>query len=321
MENLYINIGSLIVGVLTLICAARHLVEGLVGLAARLAVTPFVLAMLIISIDLEEFAPAVMGAYQHLTALAFGSILGTVIFLIFLALGSAAALFPITHPDFPLKYVWMLGGVILLVFLLAFDGEISRADGFIVLGVYGAFMAYLITDLRRTRAAKEEIEEAEEEVEKIIRKPAWHCPLRLAGGLAGLVVGALLAIKGVRAVLIWTGIGETILGLTLLAIAANSVELVEAIIPAQKGHPEVVIGNVVGSSFFQLLFTLGICALIRPLAVEAVALDYFFPAVALSWLILLIIVWRGHTPRWGGISLMALYVLFVVGAVRLGLKI
>lgn len=321
MTNLYTNIGFLVAGTLILIYAAKYLVEGLIGLAARLSVTPFVLAMLIISIDLEEFAPAVIGSYQNLTALSFGSILGTVIFLIFLALGTAAALFPIRHPDFPLKYIWMLGGVLLLVFLLSWDGVISRPDGFIVLAVYGLFMAYLITDLRKTRAAREEIEEAEEEVAKILKEPAWRFPLMLLGGLLGLVVGALLVIQGVKAVLVWTGIGETVLGLTLLAIAANSVELVEAVIPAQKGHPEVVIGNVAGSSFFQLLFTLGICALIRPLKVEPMALKYFIPATALSWLIFLVIVWRGHTPRWVGLILMVLYVIFVVGTVILGLPV
>jgi len=321
MTGMYLDIGILIIGVLFLIFAAKYLVEGLIGIAARLAVPPFILAMVIISIDLEEFAPAVIGSYQHLTALAFGSILGTVVFLILLALGSAAALFPIRHPDFPIKYIWLLGGVILLVFLLSWDGEISRPDGLIVLGAYAAFMAYLITDLRRTRAAKEEIEEAEEEVAEILKKPKWFFPLMFVGGLIGLVIGALLVIHGVKAVLVMTGIDETILGLTLLAIAANSVELVEAIIPAQKGHPEVVIGNVAGSSFFQMLFTLGICALIRPMTVEAVALEYFFPAVGLSWLIFLLIVWWGRTPRWLGVGLMSLYVLFVAGVIMLGLRI
>ncbi|MCK7494222.1 MAG: hypothetical protein MZW92_25675 [Comamonadaceae bacterium] len=113
---------------------------------------------------------------------------------------------------------------------------------------------------------------------------------------------------------------ETILGLTLLAIAANSVELVEAIIPAKQGHPEVVIGNVAGSSFFQLLFTLGICALINPLQVGDTAIKYFLPAVVASWLILLIIVWHRQTPRWVGIGLMSLYVLFVAGAVLMGMR-
>ncbi len=321
MDNLLINLVILAVGVIILVFAAKYLVEGLVGIAARLAVPPFILAMLIISIDLEEFAPAVIGSWQNLTALSFGSILGTVVFLIFLALGTAAALFPIRHPDFPLKYIGMLGGVILLVFVLAFDGRISRTDGVIALVLYGAFVTYLMVDLRRTRAAREEIEEAEEEVQKILKDPPWHFPLMFVGGLVGLVVGALLVIQGVKVVLGVTGLGETILGLTLLAIAANSVELVEAIIPAQKGHPEVVIGNVAGSSFFQLLFTLGICALVRPLTVEPIALKYFIPATALSWLILMLIVWRGRTPRWLGVVLMGLYAVFVAGSVMLGFRL
>ncbi len=109
--------------------------------------------------------------------------------------------------------------------------------------------------------------------------------------------------------------------LTLFAIAANSVELVEAIIPAKQGHPEVVIGNVAGSSFFQLLFTLGICAWIRPMQVSTLAIDYFIPAVAVSWLILMILVWHRRTPRWIGLTLMASYVVFVLGAVMLGMSI
>ncbi|MCX8027546.1 MAG: hypothetical protein N3A62_06805 [Thermodesulfovibrionales bacterium] len=316
-----IDIGGLIVGVVILIFAAKYLVEGLIGIAARLAVAPFILAMLIISIDLEEFAPAVIGSYQHLTALSYGSILGTVVFLILLALGTAAFLFPIKHPDFPIKYVWMLGGAILLVFILSIDGEVSRLDGIITIAVYFVFIVYLIYDMRKTRAAKEEIEEAESSVEKIIREPSWRFPIMFIGGLIGLVVGAILVINGTKAVLIWTGIEETILGLTLLAIAANSVELVEAIIPAKQGHPEVVIGNVAGSSFFQLLFTLGICALINPIQVSKIAIQYFIPAVVISWLVLLIIVWHRQTPRWVGLALMSLYCVFVVSAVVLGLKL
>lgn len=316
-----VDIFALLGGVIILIFAAKYLVEGLIGTASRLAVPPFILAMLIISIDLEEFAPAVIGSYQHLTALSYGSILGTVIFLILLALGSAAALFPIRHPDFPVKYIWLLGGAIALVFGLSLDGEVSRTDGIITLAAYLAFMVYLVRDMRRTRAAKEEIEEAEGAVAGIVKAPSWRFPLMLVAGLVGLVVGALLVIKGTKAVLHWSGIEETILGLTLLAIAANSVELVEAIIPAKQGHPEVVIGNVAGSSFFQLLFTLGICALINPLQVNQMAITYFFPAVAMSWLILLILVWHRRTSRWVGLGLMTLYGLFVVGAVMMGMSV
>ncbi|MCK7494220.1 MAG: hypothetical protein MZW92_25665 [Comamonadaceae bacterium] len=66
------DIAALLGGVIILIFAAKYPVEGLIGIASRLAVPPFILAMLIISIDLEEFAPAVIGSYQHLTALSTG---------------------------------------------------------------------------------------------------------------------------------------------------------------------------------------------------------------------------------------------------------
>ena len=134
------------------------------------------------------------------------------------------------------------------------------------------------------------------------------------------MIGAVLVIQGVKTVLQWWGISQTILGVTLLAIAANSVELVEAIVPAKKGLPEVVIGNVTGSSIFQLLFTVGIAAIIRPLEVERLALIFIFPAVALAWLILLMVVIRGRTERAAGIGLMALYVLFVIVTAFIGFR-
>ncbi len=314
-----IEVLALVAGVVILIYAAKFLIEGLIGISARLAVPPFILAMLIISIDLEEFAPAVIGSWKELAALSYGSILGTVVFLILLALGSAAALFPIRHPDFPLRYIALLGAALALVWLLSLDGLVSTADGVVCLCAYVLFLVYLIRDMRRTRAARKEIEEAEGEVGKIIREPFWRSPLLFVLGLIGLVGGALLVIHGTEAVLRWSGIEQTVLGLTLLAIAANSVELVEAIVPAKQGLPEVVIGNVAGSSFFQLLFTLGICALIHPLPVGTTALRYFLPAVAVSWGFLFLIVRFGRTPRWVGMVLVLLYVAFAAGAIGIGL--
>jgi len=317
----FLNIGALVLGTLILIYAAKYLVSGLVGMSARLAVPPFILAMLIISIDLEEFAPAVIGAQQQLTALSYASVLGTVIFLVLLALGSAAAIYPIKHPDFPVKYIFIMGGFIALNLIFAFDGTVSSAEGFVCIAVYLLWMIYLIMDLRRNQAAKVEIEEAEDEVKEILKKQPWHFPALFIAGLIGLVIGALLVIQGVKTVLQWWGVSQTILGVTLLAIAANSVELVEAIIPAKKGLPEVVIGNVTGSSIFQILFTVGIAAVIRPLQVEREALTFVFPAVIIAWLLLLTVVLRGRTERALGVGFMVLYLVFVIATVILGLTL
>lgn len=110
------------------------------------------------------------------------------------------------------------------------------------------------------------------------------------------------------------------MGVTVLAIAANSVELVEAVIPAQRGLSEVVIGNVIGSAVFQILFTTGFAALIRPLQVEPVALTLLAPAVLLSWGLLAVVVLRKRLRRAGGIGLIVLYLGFVAVSLTIGMR-
>ncbi len=129
-----------------------------------------------------------------------GGILGTVVFLVLLA-PSAAAIFLIEHPDFTIKYIWLLGGAILLAFIFSLDGEVSRIDGTITRAAYVAFMVYLVRDLWRTSAAREEIEEGEAEVGKIIKEPERRFPLMFPGGLVGLVIGALPVTRRTKVVL------------------------------------------------------------------------------------------------------------------------
>lgn len=170
--TLLLDLGLVLLGTVLLIFAAKYLLEGLIGVSAAFAVPTFILAMLVISIDLEVFAPAVVGSYQDFTALSYGSILGTVVFLIGLALGTAAAIYPITRVDFPPRYVVLLGAALVANLLFAFDGTIQTWEGLLSIALYVAYLIYLIVDLGRTRAAPTEITEAEAEVAECV---ASHC--------------------------------------------------------------------------------------------------------------------------------------------------
>lgn len=303
--------GLIALSVIALVYAAKWLVDGLIGAAAQLAVPTFILSMLVISIDLEVFAPVVIGSAQDLTALSYGAVLGTVIFLIALALGSAALVYPIQKVDFPWRYGVVLGALLLLHLMIGGDGVISGGEGMLLIALYALYMLVLITDLRRAQSAQAEIEEASAEVREMVGKPARVYALYIGGGLVGLVVGGLLAVLGVGALLNILGLTETILGVTLLAITANAVELVEAIIPAQRGLPEVVVGNVIGSAVFQLLFTTGIAALLRPLSVEPIVQTLIMPVTLIAWLCLMLVIVRGRASRRTGGLLILVYVIFV----------
>lgn len=318
--TLLLDLGLVLLGTVLLIFAAKYLLEGLIGVSAAFAVPTFILAMLVISIDLEVFAPAVVGSYQDFTALSYGSILGTVVFLIGLALGTAAAIYPITRVDFPPRYVVLLGAALVSNLLFAFDGTIQTWEGLLSIALYVAYLVYLIVDLGRTRAAPTEITEAEGEVAEVRGKPLPVYLLWIGAGLLALVGGGIIVVQGVSGLLQVWGITETIMGVTVLAIAANSVELVEAVIPAQRGLSEVVIGNVIGSAIFQILFTTGVAALIRPLQVEPVALNLLAPAVLLSWGLLAVVVLRKRLRRVEGIGLIVLYLGFVAVSLTIGMR-
>jgi len=319
--SLLLDLGLVLGSTLLLLFGAKYLVEGLIGVSSAFAVPTFALAMLVISIDLEVFAPAVIGSYQGLTAFSYGGILGTVVFLIAFAMGTAAAVCPITRVDFPRGYVLLLGAALVANLLFALDGTITALEGLFSIGLYLLYVVSLIVYLWRTRVTLTEIAEAEAEVTDVLGQPLWVYLVWLGGGLLALVGGGIAVVQGSSGLLDAWGISETIMGVTILAIVANSAELVEAVIPAQRGLSEVVIGNVVGSAVFQILFTTGFAALIRPLSVEPIVMLWVVPIVLLSWGILAGVVLRQRLTRVEGIGLIGLYLLLVAVSFMLGINI
>ena len=110
-------------------------------------------------------------------------------------------------------------------------------------------------------------ETEDDEAEDLLTIPKMLTLLVL--GFAGLVLGADLMVEGGTALAIDLGISERIIGLTIVAIGTSLPELAASITAARKGHPELAIGNVIGSCLFNLAFVLGAAALINPLTVAA----------------------------------------------------
>ena len=86
-------------------------------------------------------------------------------------------------------------------------------------------------------------------------------------GLALLVAGGELLVRGASRLARRLGVTELVIGLTVVAFGTSSPELVVSILAAVEGKSEIAVGNVVGSNIFNVLFILGLAALIRPLVV------------------------------------------------------
>jgi cation:H+ antiporter len=92
--------------------------------------------------------------------------------------------------------------------------------------------------------------------------------LLFAAGLAALVVGANLLVRGASKLALSLGISPLVVGLTVVAFGTSSPEMAVSAGAVLDGQTDIAVGNVVGSNIFNVLFILGVSALIVPLVVD-----------------------------------------------------
>ena len=97
----------------------------------------------------------------------------------------------------------------------------------------------------------------------------WLLALMIAGGLAAAIQGARLLVDGASQLASAAGMSEAVIGLTIVAVGTSLPELIACLVAVWKRHPEVALGNVVGSNIYNVLGILGITAVVHPLEVPA----------------------------------------------------
>ena len=89
--------------------------------------------------------------------------------------------------------------------------------------------------------------------------------LFIVGGAIMIVLGSNFAVDGAKEIAALFGMSERLIGLTVIAIGTSLPELVTSVMAARKGNADIAIGNVVGSNLFNVLFIIGLTAMIRPM--------------------------------------------------------
>src|SRR6056297_639645 len=139
--------------------------------------------------------------------------------------------------------------------------------------------------------------------------------LPIAGGLALLVIGGDLLVRGAVRVAERLGISPLVIGLTLVGFGTSMPELVTSVQAGLSGSPGIAFGNVVGSNIANILLIAGISALICPIIVARSALRrdavvMLFVAVAFAGLALLLPM--GRMVGAGFVALLIGYIWFVI---------
>jgi cation:H+ antiporter len=140
--------------------------------------------------------------------------------------------------------------------------------------------------------------------------------LLFALGLASLVAGASLLVRGASKLALSLGISPLVVGLTIVAFGTSAPEVAVSVGAVLDGKTDLAIGNVVGSNIFNVLFILGASALIAPLVVNVQLIRQEVP-VMIGASLLLLVLGLDHTLGFGESALLfSLLIVYTVYLVR-----
>lgn len=267
----FITILLIIGGLALLAIGAEGLVRGSSSVALRMGITPLVVGLTIVAFGTgsPELVVSVGSALNNNSGLALGNVIGSNISNIALILGIAAVIKPlsvraeIVRRETPIMIV-----ITGLLWLLLYDGELSRFDGAIL--TIGAFAYTFLTYYLSKQKQKKEVEEEFEEAYEQPKGSVWKDVVFIITGLALLILGAHFLLEGAVTIAKYFGLSEVVIGLTIVAIGTSLPELATSAIAAKKGEADVALGNAIGSNVLNILAVLGITALIQPISLAGV---------------------------------------------------
>ncbi len=136
--------------------------------------------------------------------------------------------------------------------------------------------------------------------------------LLFIAGLAALVVGANLLVHGASKLALSFGVSPLVVGLTVVALGTSTPEMAVSVGAVLNGKSDMAVGNVVGSNIFNVLFILGISALITPLVVNLQLIRQEVPSMIGASLLLLSLSIDSRLSLSDGVLLLALLVAYIV---------
>jgi len=300
-------------GLAVLLLGAELLVRGASRLAASLGVAPLVVGLTVVAYGTSapELAVSVRAGLAGRAGLALGNVLGSNLFNILFILGAASLLVPLdisrqlVRLDVPLMVA-----VSALAYVLGFDGTLGRGDGLVLLGLAVLYTTFQVAAARGGREPGARTTADRDEARR------WPVQAGLiAVGLGLLVLGSGWLVQGAVAAARWMGVGETLIGLTIVAAGTSLPEVATSLVAGARGQRDLATGNVVGSNIFNLLVVLGAAAAVSRggLPVPAHALRFDFPVVLAAAFACLPIFFTGHRiARWEGALFLAYYVAYVL---------
>ncbi len=292
-------------GFIMLAKGADKFVEGAAGIASRFGIPQLVIGLTIVAMGTSapEAAVSLAAAFKGNADITIGNIVGSNILNIWIILGLAAAITPllVARSTIRLEIPFMIAITTLLGYQ-GLDGTITLMDGIILLALFVLYLAYLYN-----MAKKNKVNESAQEYSH----PLSHCLVWTAAGLALIILGSNVTVNAATAIAAYIGLSQRFIGLTIVALGTSLPELFTSVAAARKGNADIAIGNIVGSNIFNILFVIGLSALIIDIPFAAAFNFDMLIAIAAAVMLLVCVLFTRKLERWAALLMLGCYGVYL----------
>ena len=308
--SILLQVVLLLVGFVFLIKGSDFFVDGASSVASLLKIPTIIVGLTIVAFGTSapEAAVSITSSWTGSNAMAVGNVIGSNLFNMLMVIGIAALLSnllmekSVLEKDLP----FLVGITVLWAVFIVIGWNISQIEGIILLVILITYIFYLIRSARKSKDAD------------VVEKPKLSLPksiIFILVGIAGIVLGGDLVVNSASDIAIALGMSEALVGLTIVAIGTSLPELVTSITALKKGENQLVIGNVIGSNIFNILFVLGASSAISAIPLDSSLLIDVLFMVAVTILCYIFGKTQDKYDKKEGIILIALFVVYMAFAI------
>lgn len=265
-----LSVFLIVVGFVLLIKGADFLVEGSSNIAKKFHIPEIIIGLTIVSIgtSMPELFVSTTASINGYSDMSIGNIIGSNLCNLLLILGLSAMIRPIKFQRETILIEIPMCLVITIIFMIFCNtsGMIQKSEAKILIILFIMFIIYTIIMGKKG-------EQFDKDKETVVEIQIENKPISMIKsiifiilGIIGLKIGGDLTVENSLVIARQFNVSEKVIGLTILAIGTSLPELVTSVTAAIKGNSDIAIGNIIGSNFFNILFIIGISALISPLA-------------------------------------------------------
>lgn len=272
----------LIFGFFLLVKGADIFVDGSSNIAKTLKIPSLIIGLTIVAFGTSapEAAVSITASINGQNGMAIGNVIGSNIFNLLMVVGASGVIKSLIIDKSVLSRqlpFTLITSILLVIFSAdmiikkSTINTLTRIDGIILLFLFVLYLYSLIHSALKSRNKNIDNSNASIDSDVIVTEKNYSISKSIilsVFGLCSIILGGNFVVDSASNIASTFGVSDQLIGLTIVAIGTSLPEFVTSIIAATKGESDLALGNVIGSNLFNILFILGVSALISPMTMD-----------------------------------------------------